>query len=147
MSFGTSKRVLFQIQVPFNAGATLSLGKLWSVPLPEEVTEAASFVKAASLKSPTGQRSRNCMQIGFPLSRVLGVKQSSTNGLFVRLVLCFQKWALPALLFSILVAFCGCPILRPRELLELCSDLSYETQYILREFSHLNAKTQTLWDV
>lgn len=74
VSFGNSKSVLSQIQVPFNAGATLSPGKLRSVPLPEEVTEAASFVKAASPKSPTGQRSRNCMQIGFPLSRALGVK-------------------------------------------------------------------------
>lgn len=72
--FGTSKSVLFQIQVPFSAGATLSPGKLWSVPLPEEVTETASFGKVASPKSPTGQRRRNCMQIAFPLSRALGVK-------------------------------------------------------------------------
>lgn len=64
VSFGTSQHSLLGWKCPLpnpgpsvNAGDHAELGaELWSVPLPEEVSEAASFVKAALPRSPTGAR-------------------------------------------------------------------------------------------
>lgn len=64
VSFGTSQHSLLWWKCPLpnpgpsvNAGDHAELGaELWSVPLPEEVSEAASFVKAALPRSPTGAR-------------------------------------------------------------------------------------------